>query len=64
LEDREISGKINKTDLKRLIRSLLYISSKTKANITFSVNQFPGFSENLTKVDLNAGIQILFNSLQ
>jgi hypothetical protein len=59
LEDRENSEKINKTDYKRLIGSLLYVSTKTRPDIAFAVNQAARFSENPTKADLNGGIQIL-----
>ena len=59
LEDRENSEKINKTDYKRLIGSLLYVSTKTRPDIAFAVNQAARFSENPTRADLNAGIQIL-----
>ena len=56
---RENSGKINKTDLKKLIGSLLYVLTKTRPGITFAVNQTARFSNFPTKADLNAGIKIL-----
>jgi len=51
--------KLAKTEYKRLIGSLWYVSTKTRPNITFAVNQAKRFSENPTKADLNASIRIL-----
>jgi len=58
-EDRENSGKINKTNYKKLSGSLLYVSTKTRLDIAFAVNQGTKFSENPTEADLNVSIQIL-----
>jgi len=62
LKERENSKKkkINKTDYKRLIGSLLHVSAKTRPdNCICSKSSYKNFSENPTEVDLNACIQIL-----
>ncbi|KAG4085273.1 hypothetical protein H8356DRAFT_1375558 [Neocallimastix lanati (nom. inval.)] len=53
--------KINQKDHieKLLIESLLYVSTETRPDMAFAVNQAARFSENPTKTDLNADIQIL-----
>ena len=52
LEERENFEKNNKIDYKRLIGSLLYVSTKTRPDIAFAVNQAVRFSENLKKARL------------
>ena len=42
-----------------MIESLLYVSTETRPDMAFAVNQAARFSENPTKTDLNADIQIL-----
>jgi len=56
LKDRVNSGKINKIDYKRLIGSLLYVSTKKGPDIIFAVNQAARFFANPTMADLNVGI--------
>ena len=45
-----------------MVVSLLYVSTKTRPDIAFAVNQAARFSNIPTETDLNVGIQMLIYS--
>ena len=59
LEERENSTPVNVTDYKSIIGALLFVSTKTRPDISFAVNQAARHAENPTEVDLKSALMIL-----